>query len=398
LLHNAFITNPPHVLPEITLPQQWTRENATTKIVDSSAKVENQQQLRKEIKKADVICVVYQINREDSFERLATYWLPLLRKEGRNCPVVLVGNKIDLKKSETDSLEENIMPIMDEFKEVETCVECSAKIPLNISEVFYFAIKAVLHPTAPIYDSRTHVLKTPCIDALRRIFRLCDSDKNGFLDDVEIDAFQKKCFGSPLQKHELENVKNVVKESEPDGVTSKGLTELGFLFLHTLFIQRGRLETTWTVLRTFGYGDDLSLRESYLYPKFEVSPKSSVELSSDGYKFLTELFQSYDKDKDGFLKPLDLLDLFSTSPGSPWDYNNEGITLQSFLAMWSMTTLLDYKVMLAYLAYLGYHDTDRTNALKVTKPRGDYERRNGNIERDVFLAYVFGATGSGKVI
>ena len=42
-------------------------------------------------------------------------------------------------------------------QEVETCVECSAKMPLNVSEVFYFAQKAVLHPTAPLYDSRDHV-------------------------------------------------------------------------------------------------------------------------------------------------------------------------------------------------------------------------------------------------
>jgi len=43
------------------------------------------------------------------------------------------------------------------IKEVETCVECSAKELLNVSEVFYFAQKAVLHPTAPLYDSREHV-------------------------------------------------------------------------------------------------------------------------------------------------------------------------------------------------------------------------------------------------
>ena len=75
-------------------------------------------------------------------------------------------------------------------KEVETCVECSAKQPLYVSEVFYFAQKAVLHPTAPLYDSREHILKPACIDALRRIFNLCDIDKNGILDDEEINEFQ----------------------------------------------------------------------------------------------------------------------------------------------------------------------------------------------------------------
>lgn len=78
--------------------------------------------------------------------------------------------------------------------------------------------------------------------------------------------YQRKCFNAPLQQQELEGVKEVVKEHEPAGVDDVGLTELGFLFLHTLFIQRGRLETTWTVLRKFGYGDDLSLREDFLYP------------------------------------------------------------------------------------------------------------------------------------
>jgi Ras family protein T1 len=28
-------------------------------------------------------------------------------------------------------------------------------------------------------------------------------------------------------------------------------------------MERGRHETTWTVLRKFGYGDDLDLREDY---------------------------------------------------------------------------------------------------------------------------------------
>lgn len=93
-------------------------------------------------------------------------------------PVILVGNKIDLRGGEVtnEALEDEIVPIMNEFKvrrvhficvylfptlgnpqEIETCVECSAKMPLNVSEVFYFAQKAVLHPTAPLYDSRDHV-------------------------------------------------------------------------------------------------------------------------------------------------------------------------------------------------------------------------------------------------
>jgi Ras family protein T1 len=156
------------------------------------ARPENREQLENEVRKADVICIVYAIDVAESFQRVVLYWLPYIRSLGRNVPVVLVGNKVDLRGDDVnnDALEEQIMPVMDEFKEVETCVECSAKIPLNVTELFYFAQKAVLHPTAPLYDSREHVLKPACIEALRRIFRLCDKDKDGVLNDAELNEFQ----------------------------------------------------------------------------------------------------------------------------------------------------------------------------------------------------------------
>ena len=48
------------------------------------------------------------------------------------------------------------------------------------------------------------------------------------------------------------------------GVTPAGLTLPGFLFLHALFIERGRLETTWAVLRKFGYDNTLHLSDAVL--------------------------------------------------------------------------------------------------------------------------------------
>ena len=60
-----------------------------------------------------------------------------------------------------------------------------------------------------------------------------------------------------------------------------------------------------------------------------------------------------------------------------------------------MTTLLDHKTTLAYLAYLGYPGTSQTSALQITRPRKQ-DRKKGKVTRNVFLCYVCGAAGSGK--
>ena len=150
-----------------------------------------------------------------------------------------------------------------------------------------------------------------------------------------------------MQAQELEGVKQVVRENDPLGVDDKGLTLSGFLFLHKLFIQRGRIETTWTVLRKFGYGDDVNLSESFLFPTdllADYSDGCRVELAAKGYQFFTDLFYAHDRDKDGALKYSELEALFVTTPGNPWtsigfpdtSVTNEAgsVTLQGFLAQW----------------------------------------------------------------
>lgn len=87
---------------------------------------------------------------------------------------------------------------------------------------------------------------------------------------------QRKCFGVPLQSKELKTIKTDVLQENPDYLNFDGkITYDGFLYLHTCFIQRGRLETVWGVLRAFGYGDDLSLREEFLSPRSVVNHLAS---------------------------------------------------------------------------------------------------------------------------
>jgi Ras family protein T1 len=86
---------------------------------------------------------------------------------------------------------------------------------------------------------------------------------------IDTRVLQRKCFDAPLQLQELEGIKDIVRDHTPSGVRDGGITEAGFLYLQTMFIQRGRLETPWTVLRKFGYAEDLKLTEAFLGPKYD---------------------------------------------------------------------------------------------------------------------------------
>ncbi|KAF2196180.1 mitochondrial Rho GTPase [Delitschia confertaspora ATCC 74209] len=412
LVKDVFVTTKiQSVLPQVTLPPTLgTPENVTTIIVDTSALPHERHTLRKELRKSNVILLVY--SDHYSYERVALFWMPYFRSLGVNVPVVLCANKADLRSNRTTSqvVADEMLPVMNEFKEIDSCIRTSAKEHHNINEVFFLCQKAVTHPIAPLYDSKEAALKPAAVSALRRVFHLCDKDKDGHWNDQEIYDFQMKSFGKPLAEDDLPNIKTTIQRFLPESAGDQGMDEKGFLLLNKMFAEKGRHETIWIILRKFCYTDSLSLKDTFLHPKFEVPQFSSAELSPSGYQFFVDLFLLFDKDNDGALNDSELAALFAPTPGIPPSWidsafpsctvrNEAGhITLQGWLAQWSMTTFEEPKTTLEYLAYLGFESNDRggtTTALKVTKAR---KRRNrpGRVERNVFLCYVLGASGSGK--
>lgn len=85
---------------------------------------------------------------------------------------------------------------------------------------------------------------------------------------MELNAFQQWCFNTPLQPQVLEDVKAVLSKNINDGIYNGCVTLKGFMYLQCLFIQRGRNETTWAVLRKFGYDNDLQMAKDYVHPPY----------------------------------------------------------------------------------------------------------------------------------
>ncbi|XP_016076194.1 PREDICTED: mitochondrial Rho GTPase 2 isoform X3 [Miniopterus natalensis] len=218
---------------------------------------------------------------------------------------------------------------------------------------------------------------------------------------------QKSCFGHPLAPQALEDVKMVVRKNVAGGVRDDRLTLDGFLFLNTLFIQRGRHETTWTILRRFGYGDTLELSTDYLFPPLHVPPGCSTELNHFGYQFVQKVFEKHDQDHDGALSLTELQDLFSVFPAPPWgpqllqEVRTEAgrLPLHGYLCQWTLVTYLDVWRCLEHLGYLGYptlcKQDSQTHAITVTREKR-LDQEKGQTQRNVLLCKVVGARGVGK--
>ncbi|KAL5136630.1 Mitochondrial Rho GTPase 2 [Glycine soja] len=401
----SFPKSVPPVLPPTRLPRNLFPDSVPLTLIDTPSSLAKQGTRNEELKLADTVVLTYACDEPVSFERVTTYWLPELHKLEVKAPVIVVGCKLDLRdENQLVSLESLTTHIMKQFTEVVTCVECSAATLYQVPQVFYFAQKAVLHPVDPLFDYERHALTDRCVRALRRIFVLCDHDMDGALNDEELNEFQVRCFNAPLQPFEVANIKTIVEQKVPEGVNSIGLTFPGFIYVHNLFLKKGRTETLWAVLRKFEYDNDLKLRDDFLPVPSKQASDQSVELTSEAVEFLNGIFRLLDTDKDRYLRPAEVDKLFDIAPESPWNdapYKDAAektdmgyISLNGFLSQWALMTLLDPKRSLANLIYIGYNGNP-AEALRVTRRRS-VDRKKQTTERNVFQCYVFGSKHAGK--
>ena len=168
-------------------------------------------------------------------------------------------------------MEAALLALMDAWREIESCVECSARTGLNALKTVRLARRAAIFPVAPLVRTRGSSsspgapaeLSARCTRALVDVFRAHDVDGDGALSDVDVARMQRRGFGVAPAPGELDGLwRTCADATNGAGVITldgdrTGLTPRGFLYAHGLFVAKGRAETTWTLLRAHGYDDDL---------------------------------------------------------------------------------------------------------------------------------------------
>ena len=367
---------------EVVIPGQinsQTDVQVNLVVVDTSARTANKRmEVLTKMKEADVVVLVYAVDNEDTFNQLEDHWLqPIQRvcqqhydnkvRFSPSVPIVLVGNKIDKRAGDntvdrSGALQNKVMPILEKYPEVEACLECSAAALLNIRQVFYFAQKAVIYPLKPLYNMKEACLQDDFRVALKRVFRIFDCDKDGFLSDEELNLFQVQCFAAQMEPSDIAAVKKALQSEASEGmaIVNDKITLEGFIQLNTMFILRNRPESSWMLLRHFGYERDgdiglhmiledaedsealaagpssfwtsslstdpragsPALDNSQCLPPLRKDADQNTELSSDALAFLESLFKQYKEDADNdageLLRESRLEEIFEVTPENPW--------------------------------------------------------------------------------
>lgn len=301
----------------------------------------------------DAMVLVYDMSREESFNRLEEYWLPLIERCYRgNVPVIIAGNKVDLFEQQQQQMpnpssaarsRQQIISLLQRFKFVRQCIKCSAKHVLHVDDVFNKAKVAVIYPIKPLYDLVGGRLTACCSRAFTRIFRMFDLDRDGLLSDDELMAFQSKIWGETLVERDVEEWKNALSRHDSlihrreetsvgsghseEVIVNDKITLSGFLTIIDIFISQNRLEVPWTALWALGYDDELNLYipESILSPGRNELDASNIDpsawrLNASEVDFLSSLFYQFQSDSEGMLSAGDLHSIFSvfSTPLPPW--------------------------------------------------------------------------------
>jgi Ras family protein T1 len=418
---------PPHVPPTL-LCVDALPDRVPALLLDTSSRAEDRGALAAALASAHAVVLCYAVDapRAATLAALRDEWLPELRRAAGAASVILLGCKLDLRPPGAPAAPPLAPELLADVPRLELSLECSSKTLVAVHEAVYAAHRAVLYPTAPLFDACAQALAPDAVAALRRIFAACDTDGDGALSSSEVNAFQEACFGAPLAAVELEDLRRVVSEQLPAGAgvtpDGAGLTLAGFLYLHALFIEHGRADTVWTVLRRFGYDGRLRLSSVALGGAAVCGgllsarpPDAAVELSERAAAFVDAVFARATAATRRTLQRSELDELFATAPGGAalatfelgwtrtvnWDTafsaGGPGLSARSFAALWALSAASSPLVALEHLIYLGYAGKP-SGALWVGKRRAleRARRRTGARGRHTLQALLCGPHDVGK--
>lgn len=222
-------------------------------LVDTSAKREKAEQTARDFRMADSIVLVYDLSNPETIPPLHNYWLPLIESANPRAPVILIGNKLDLIAGDEDihvrtKIKRVVPMLFNDFKQVEFGIEVSVKENISVKEALYSAQSIVVYPVTQLTDKATKVLTPNFKKAILRIFRLLDSDGDGYLSDKNIRDLQKSVFKIEMTDAQLKNIKDIISDELDVNSFARGINLQGFEVIFKRILSMIKIKNCWVDL------------------------------------------------------------------------------------------------------------------------------------------------------
>lgn len=369
--------------------------NYPVEIVDGSG-VYEKEEIPNFVKDCNVVVLMYDFHNQNSLNKIKFDILPALSNQENLYSVIVVGNKIDLldintqkfvieqDKTEIEKFQEDLNVNLKYF-------HISCKNYSGISPLFSEMLDSLINPSHILYKQENEelVYNEKFEKALKRIFRIFDKDRKGVITRNEFNKIHEAIFDVKMEADHYSAIKECIKISgNSTGLIDDEITLEGFVNLNKLSVKVGESQTTWSILRKFGYTDSLELDSWYFKSKKfqKIDPTESViELTDTAITLLTGIFNQFKNiEKSGknnlpsftekewieifstyaynFNEDLSFEKIFRTYKNNP----DKCISLDDWIFVWKCFTRINYDEAFKLFLYIGF-DIDFENFVKIIK-------------------------------
>ena len=111
----------------------------------------------------------------------------------------------------------------------------------------------VIYPLSHLLNKENKTLMPNFVRAITRIFRILDTDNDGWLTDADIINLQERVFKLDLSEVQLKEIKDSITQDLEDNSTSYGINLAAFQIIFRKSLDMLKIKNCWVILLEYSY-------------------------------------------------------------------------------------------------------------------------------------------------
>lgn len=118
---------------------------------------------------------------------------------------------------------------------------------ISVKEAIVSAQNIVLYPLKVLMNKESKQLQPNFVKAIERIFRIMDSDGDGWLSDKNLVDLQHRVFNMDMNQNELRAMKEIISDELNDNSTRYGISLAAFQIIFRKLLDMIKIKNCWVL-------------------------------------------------------------------------------------------------------------------------------------------------------